>query len=778
MCSNGEFVSRRRADAIEQKSRAGRVVRTLRRCFGAKASTTVASVPLLTLLLFGPATVRAQGILDDELSPRVESIEFVGTSALNAGELRDAIVTEGRSCKNVFYTPICWISDAGTFENQPRLDREELQRDELRVRVEYWRSGYRQAAVSTRTIPAGEGVDVIFEVVEGPPTIVSRIDVVQQVALLDPDQVRAAGLPEEGRPLDVLLLDTAQVRLSAALFQQGYADAIVRDTVRLSPDGLSAAVEITVQPNARTTVESVAVEGNQAISDRTVDRLVDLREGGIFRRQDLSDAQRRLYRSELFRQAILRVPEAQDSSKQVVVTVREAPRSAVRLGVGFTTTDFVQGQARFTRYNWRGGARRLDVNTAVGNLLAPQLYGRSVFGSAVPRGVAEEVDDAFLRPTWQLSAEVSQPWFFSTRNSVALGIFGHRRSVPGIVVDQGYGVTGTFTREVIRNVTTSLNYRFERTQVDAGDLYFCVNFGVCRNSVVAALQGTQNLSPVRLSALIDRADDPLAPQRGWTGSLEAEHASAVTGSDFHFNRATAEVARYQRVGPGVLAGRVRLGWVRGSGGAESVLGTEELARTLVHPRKRLYAGGSTSVRGFGENLLGPRVLTIDPQRLIDPADATRGTPCTVATIAAATCDPNVAPSDDFLPRPLGGSSLSAASIEYRLPLTPTITGALFVDAAHVGDAGLNIPSGAATAVTPGFGFRYGSPIGPIRVDLGIRPDLAESLPVVTQVVEADGELRLVQLETLKDYDPVESTGSFFRKALNRLQLHLSIGEAF
>ena len=33
----------------------------------------------------------------------------------------------------------------------------------------------------------------------------------------------------------------------------------------------------------------------------------------------------------------------------------------------------------------------------------------------------------------------------------------------------------------------------------------------------------------------------------------------------------------------------------------------------VHPSKRFFAGGSQSVRGFGQNLLGPRVLVADQE---------------------------------------------------------------------------------------------------------------------------------------------------------------------
>jgi outer membrane protein insertion porin family/translocation and assembly module TamA len=182
------------------------------------------------------------------------------------------------------------------------------------------------------------------------------------------------------------------------------------------------------------------------------------------------------------------------------------------------------------------------------------------------------------------------------------------------------------------------------------------------------------------------------------------------------------------------------------------------------------------VRGYGENQLGPRILTVDPAALL--AADTTAAGCTEATIEAGTCDPARVPTDDFRARPLGGNSLIEGSIEYRIPLGEVLTAAVFIDAASVGDTGLNIPPGARSAITPGFGVRYVSPIGPVRIDLGVRPTLTERLPVVTQITGEDGTLELVQLETLKEYDPVGHSGGFLRSFISRLQLHLSIGEAF
>jgi hypothetical protein len=172
------------------------------------------------------------------------------------------------------------------------------------------------------------------------------------------------------------------------------------------------------------------------------------------------------------------------------------------------------------------------------------------------------------------------------------------------------------------------------------------------------------------------------------------------------------------------------------------------------------------------------VLTIDPAKLTEVRDSAVGPGCTTATLAAGTCDPNVAPSSDFTPRPVGGNSLIEGTIEYRRGLVGNLGAALFVDAGRVGSGNLPSMFHARSAVTPGFGLRYASPIGPIRADLGVRPRIVEQLPVVTQVTDSAGNLRLVPLHTPKRYDPTEGSHGFLGGLTSRLVLHLYIGEAY
>jgi hypothetical protein len=74
---------------------------------------------------------------------------------------------------------------------------------------------------------------------------------------------------------------------------------------------------------------------------------------------------------------------------------------------------------------------------------------------------------------------------------------------------------------------------------------------------------------------------------------------------------------------------------------------------------------------------------------------------------------------------------------------------------------------ATSAITPGAGMRYNSPVGPIRVDFGYNPRLIENLPVLT-----NDSGHLVALTTKRTYTSGKNT------FLGHLVLHLSIGQAY
>jgi outer membrane protein assembly factor BamA len=309
-------------------------------------------------------------------------------------------------------------------------------------------------------------------------------------------------------------------------------------------------------------------------------------------------------------------------------------------------------------------------------------------------------------------------------------------------------------------------------------VYYCVNYGVCDDVTIGTLRRNRNLSPLLLSASIDRSDRPFSPTKGYIARFDLDHASSVTASDYRYNRAFLESSvythfRYPSRDPRaqVLAAHARLGIVR------------PLGTTVLHPRTRFYAGGSQSVRGYGANELGPKVLTIS----LDTLSKTIGAACNItnARTTAATCSPNHVGlrNRDFTVRPVGGTALVEGSVEYRMPVGPKMEYAVFLDGAFVGGSAIGslgdslaLPTYAA-ALTPGAGFRYRSPVGPIRVDIGYNPPIEERLPVLTSVRDAEGKQRLVPLGEPRSYASGGNATGFW-KIFNRLVLHLSIGQAY
>lgn len=732
------------------------------------------------LLVTGASRLVAQGNEERE-APEVKDLKWAGVESVSKDDLEESIETEETRCRSLLLKPFCLFSNWSLFKERHYLDRTELRRDVLRIRVFYWKRGWRDTEVDTAITPKDGGVRVEFRVTEGPPTRISAIRLERPGELLSDNEVRDVMKVRAGDPLNLIALDSSIVFLKAELWDKGYGDADARvDTIVIDTATKTASIRASVDPKWPTAIGRISISGNERVSERTIRNSLTLKEGGPYKRHELTTSQRNLYESNLFRRAVIIVPPQGDSVKHIEITVQEAPLREIRVSAGFNTIEFGQVEARLTRYNWLGGARRLDVRGAVGNLLADALNARFPFQEVLRRPVSDRDVDQYFSPTWQASADFTQPWFRSPRNTVGLSAFTHRRSAPAIFVEKGLGASATFTRTLASRAPASLTYRFELTRVEASDVYFCENFGICDPSDITALRARQKLSPLALSFVTDRGDDPLDPSRGYFARADIEHASAFTLSDYRYNRVSGEYRRYKAFGRhAVLAWRARGGWVRALESASQALIGEASPNAILHPRKRFYAGGSQSVRGYGENQLGPRVLTVDPGKLLNAPNDTTPALCTQQELLAGDCDEAATLlSRDFEPRPVGGSTLLEGSVEYRFALWRKLDMAVFVDAGVVGEGDVSTLTRGTSAITPGFGFRYTTPVGPIRIDLGIKPRLAENLPIVTEVIDDDGVRRIVPLQQKKAYDPLEDSKRGLRQVLDRLTLHLSIGQAF
>jgi outer membrane protein insertion porin family/translocation and assembly module TamA len=704
----------------------------------------------------------------------VKKLVITGVKHVDQHDLEKSIATQPSKCRSFLLEPFCLVSGSPIFVEHHYLDRDDFRRDVLRIRVYYWRHGYREATVDSSITPNGKGVTVTFGVHEGEPTIVAALRIDYDTTLMSVKQRNKLAILKVGKPLNLLTLDTMRLNFETAMWDRGYADAVVDTALSVNDSLHRAAVAMRVFPNWPTKVGSIVVRGNQRVATETILGMLTLHPGNAYIRNDQLESQRTLYTSGLFRAASI-LPPTGDSIKNLEVQVVEAPLHDARVGGGVDNVNFGQLEAGYTAHNLLGGARRLDVTGSLGNLFA----GTANTDWDAWRATKNVVGDPaiFRQPTWAASVGFNQPSFLRRpENQAGFSIFAHRRAEPAIFIDRGYGATATFTRQLSERAPASLTYQYEVTRVEAGDIYFCVNYGVCDTTTIRTLRSHQNLSPLLFTAFVDRSDQPFTPTRGYVARVDLEHASRYTLSDYRYNRAFLDAAAYWHpsLRPEVVAGHLRLGIVRpmASAGGDTVL----------HPRKRFYAGGAMSVRGYGENQLGPRVLTISDSALrVQTVNRTRTVICP-PSVPITSCDPNDSRlgNSQFVPRPTGGTSLVEGSVELRFPLARHLDGAVFVDGAIVGNSLFQTISDFKTladfahgtsAITPGAGIRYNSPVGPIRIDFGYNPRLLEALPVVTNEV-VNGQQKLVALETPRNYAYGKNT------FLGHLVLHLSIGQAY
>jgi outer membrane protein assembly factor BamA len=519
-------------------------------------------------------------------------------------------------------------------------------------------------------------------------------------------------------------------------------------------------------------------------------------EGQRYRARQIQEGQRNLYQLELIQSArIVQDLEEGDTIVPVEVVVAEGQKHRVRTGVGWTTLDCLNAEARWSSRNFFGGARRLTVRGRVSNILAEEMNATAC---------SQAGSGAFAELNGQLSVELFQPWLISPRNSFALNAFVERQSVPSVFIRRALGLNVALSRNLGRRMQVTLGWRPTLTQLDAAEIFLCSSFLACIPSDLEIFQNANWLSPLGVRLSQDWRNSILNPTEGYTWLVDLEWAEGWTGSDFSYGRAVVEGSFYhefEELGETdgiVVATRLR-GGVVGQGRFEADTFDDV---TLVHPQKRFFSGGANSVRGFTENQLGPRVLTTPVQRVLGVPEGEQAPACTPGELVdGLSCDPSELPDDAFSFRPVGGTWVLEANLEVRFPLfTPKLQGVAFVDAGQVWLDREEFEE-LDLAWSPGVGVRYMSPIGPIRVDLGYGARDPERLPVAVRGIRAfdpetdapgdrltvpwvNGEERTldwVATDNLQFVFPSRTfgdRGDFWDNFWNRLQLHISLGQAF
>jgi outer membrane protein insertion porin family/translocation and assembly module TamA len=700
----------------------------------------------------------------------VLSVAVEGPDRLSPALVRSVIATQPTRCVSAALQPLCWL---GASLDRHYLDPRTLAVDLLRLRLLYHQRGFRDARVALDTTRTSAGIHVRFRITEGEPVLVRSVQV-EGAGELGGAITRSLPL-RAGEPLSLVDFEVTRDTLITRLANRGYAaaDVLANYTIPAN-DPYRAEVEYQLIPGPLTRFGDIEITGLNQVSTRVVERMLTFREGDLYSRQALLRSQRNLFSLEVFRHAeIITAAPGTDTVLPVRVQVNEGDLNRIRVGIGLSTSDFLNAEGRWISRNFLGRARRLEVRGRVSNIVAEPLRPLPGF---------EGCTGIYCDAAGSIAADFSQPWFFDPGNTLGAGLFLERFTLPGVYVRTSRGGYLSLSRTFGRGGVATIGYRPELTQLESdGDLIFCVNFTVCEEREIDVLRSAHWLAPLAVTVGIDRSNSVFSPTGGYVLRLDGEYAARETGSEFDYVRLLGEVSAYHDPFRGVvIATRLRPGWARAVGAPGSGLG--------LHPQKRFFGGGSNSVRGFAQYRLGPKLLTIaDGRVLADTAGFRPG--CSPQDINAGLCDVATlaerAPGE-FEVRPVGGALLLEGNVEARFPIwSDRVRGAAFLDFGQVWRSTDEVDLGGL-AWTPGVGIRYFSPIGPIRIDIGYNPAGAERLAVVTSEVchrTSDDVCEDIQPDVTYPTDELGNRRKL--RALpsvvwqpERFQFHFSIGQAF
>jgi outer membrane protein assembly complex protein YaeT len=695
----------------------------------------------------GAAPLRAQAVEGERLV--VRGLDFKGNEAIDDYTLSVSIGTSNSSWWE--RTPVVrWIP---FFGEKRYFNEREFRQDVLRIELLYKASGYYDVRVDTTVERSEKNVSLAFRIAEGRPVRVTSLSVSGAESILTQRNILERLPLKVGDPFNRFRFQASADTLRAALRNRGYPFAEVFRNFDQDLSAYSTDVSFEVLPGALATVDSIEVTGNQEYSEKVIRRVLSFREDQIFSQTALSESHRALYRLSAFNYVSVSLkdslPESPDDSLVTVqVQVSEGPLRTIRLGAGYGTIDCFRTRSSWTLNNFMGDAQTLAINANVSRIGAGDPL-EAGFQDNICSALGSEREGSQVL-NFNVGATFHERFLFDRQTSAQLSVFGERHSEFRAFLREAVGGELSITRQTPWRIPVTGSYSLTFGRTDADPVTFCTFLNVCDLQTTMLFTDFRLRSAVSLAVVRDRTDSPLNPTSGSIFRVDMRHASKAIGSDtlMQFTKGVADLAAHYRTGRGsVMSWRVRLGGVVSPG-----LGLPGEDDRFIPPEERFFAGGANTVRGFGQNELGPIV------RVLERVDTsfTEDRMMKQDTIARTS--------------PSGGDAILLVNAELRFPLSRRLSAALFVDAGQVFDRREAARGAPGLRVTPGIGIRLVSPIGPIRLDVGFNPydpepsllfreEGAELVPVTDEVG-----------------DPIMFTPG--RDFIGRLRLHFSIGQPF
>jgi translocation and assembly module TamA len=506
-------------------------------------------------------------------------------------------------------------------------------------------------------LPSGSSARVTISFALGTLYRLRRIDIDGEVPA--PINARETLGLTSGQPAVAAGVLAGGARLLSALQEQGYAFAQVDAPVAYeAADAPVLDLSFHVAAGIKVRIGEIRIEGLQRVHQSLVRRRLLLHSGDLYKPSAIEAARRDLLGMNVFGQVSVEVGSKADGSGGVPITfkLRERLRHAITVNAAYSSDLGGSGGVTWTDRNVFGNAEQLSVAASLTN-----LGGSDTTGTGYDTSVKYLIPD-FLRRDQSLQFAVTaikQQLQAYDQKAQTASVTLSRKLSSVWTVSAGLSTTEETILQVVNAMQTTPGGPFIPDPVTFNYTLIAVPFKLVYDST--------NL-PTPLED----------PRHGFRASLNLTPTLAIGHPNATFLISTLSLSTYfdlnnlLPIAPGrsVLAARALAGVAEGAG---------ELS---LPPDQRFYAGGTSTIRGYGYQLVGPMFPHTD--------------------------------------NPTGGTAITTGGLEFRQRLYSNWGAVAFVDAGQV-SASLKALRNDLR-IGAGAGVRYYTPIGPIRFDIAVPVD--------------------------------------------------------
>ncbi len=582
-----------------------------------------------------------------------------------------------------------------------------LDRDLDSVRDLYRSNGFRSVDVSARIDEDYKGVhghlSVILQVKEGPQWFVDKLTI-DGAPESDLPYLRSVLQSTAGEPFSEANVAADRDSILSYYYNNGYPDAAFDWSQAPGPSEYRVDLTYTISPGKRVYVRSVIVRGLRTTRASLVDKRISLGPDDPLSQSQVAQSQQKLYDLGIFSkvQTAIQNPEGEEDSKYLLFDVDEADRYSFNAGIGAQLGRIGGGVTTFDEpAGTTGFVPRISLGVSRLNLFGE---GRTLSLQTRFSTIEQRVLLSYIAP--QLTGNPNLTLTMS-------GLFDDSRDIRTFVARR-WEASVQLAERLTR--AYSIQYRLTFRRVDISNV-------VISPELIPLLSQPEQVGMFSTTFIQDRRDDPINSHRGIYNTIDVGIALKQLASETEFTRVLMRNSTYHPIGRDVVLARtLQFGWIQRIGGLPEIPLAE-----------RFFAGGASSDRAFPDNQAGPRDL-----------------------------------DTGF---PLGGNALLMHSTELRFPLIgDTLGGVLFHDMGNVYSSVQaisfafrqpNIQDFDYMVQSVGFGLRYKTPIGPIRVDFSFSPDAP----------------RFFGFQGTFD-QLLAGTGKAVNQKINLFQFHFSLGQTF